>query len=257
MFGIGFDVPTLAVRCKASGAAGPTLPALSGLIGLYDAADVGTLAQNSNGTGAVAIGDPVGHWASAGMGPVNVSQSTAGRRPILQSDGSRYWFECDGSDDMLENTSVAVSPSFTIVMAVHVEVINNYTSGVFSLDAANDFQIQSAHSSQMRFGVGASNLGFSMGAQSVDYANQDLVMTFSLDAVAGTAVLRLNGAVVNTQTGYNGGLSATQKMRFMVNRGAGNEVGGRLYRAAVWNGAANVEIAAAETWVGAGAGLSL
>ena len=71
----------------------------------YDPSDNSTLKQNSNGTGAVALNDPVGYMANKAGGGSNATVVTAGLRPLWKADGNgKNYLEFDGTDDHLDLT---------------------------------------------------------------------------------------------------------------------------------------------------------
>ena len=76
----------------------------------YDPSDLTSLAQNSDGTGAVTVGDPVGYMADKSGNGNHATQATASRRPILrQTVGGEYYLEFDGVDDYLDSTTLSSS----------------------------------------------------------------------------------------------------------------------------------------------------
>jgi len=80
---------------------------LAGLIGWYDSADLTAMAQNSDGTGAVAVGDQVGWWKDKSPTGANVTQGTAANRPTLTANkvNGRAALTFDGSNDTLASAS--------------------------------------------------------------------------------------------------------------------------------------------------------
>jgi hypothetical protein len=94
------------LRPTASGAAFTPL-ALSGLVGWYDSSDLSRMAQNSDGSGAVAVGDQVGYWADKSGGGNHVTQGIAANRPTLTAAAvnGRAALVFDGSNDNLSRTS--------------------------------------------------------------------------------------------------------------------------------------------------------
>lgn len=76
----------------------------------YDPSDLTSMFQNSNGTTAVAVGDPVGYIADKSGNGYHAIQATAGLRPVLRQDAQgRYYLETDGSDDILVASFTAVT----------------------------------------------------------------------------------------------------------------------------------------------------
>jgi hypothetical protein len=73
------------LRPKAAGGFNPrTIP---GLAAWWDASKTGSLAQISDGTGAVSNGDPVAYWADLSGNARHMTQPTNGLRPTLASSG--------------------------------------------------------------------------------------------------------------------------------------------------------------------------
>ena len=58
---------------------------ISGCIGWYDSADLSSMKQNSDGSGSVVAGDPVGYWADKGSSAAHVTASGSAR-PTLAAD---------------------------------------------------------------------------------------------------------------------------------------------------------------------------
>jgi len=77
---------------------------IAGLQGWWDASDLSTMAQNSNGTTAVAsASDPVGYWADKSGNGRHAKQTTNNNRPQVQlADlNGRPGLNFDGSDDFM------------------------------------------------------------------------------------------------------------------------------------------------------------
>ncbi len=100
MIGIGatlFKVPTM----HGGAAFSPASLFAAGEEGSwYDPADLTTLFQNSNGTTAVAVGDPVGYMGDKSGNGNHAIQATSTKRPTLQQDGSLYYLDFGGDDGL-------------------------------------------------------------------------------------------------------------------------------------------------------------
>ena len=100
MIGIGatlFKVPTM----HGGAAFSPASLFSSGEEGAwYDPSDLSTLFQNSNGTTAVSVGDPVGYIADKSGNGNHAIQATPTKRPTLQQDGSLYYLDFGGDDGL-------------------------------------------------------------------------------------------------------------------------------------------------------------
>ncbi len=123
MFGLGFDIPTLAVRLRR-GASGTDwdsqVSALPGLLAWYDPKDLTTLFQDAAGTTPVTSdGDPVGLMLDKSENGHHMAQTTAAARPTYETDGSHHWVSFDGVNDSFAATAFAWgSDEATVSMAV-------------------------------------------------------------------------------------------------------------------------------------------
>lgn len=90
---------------RATGLSSPLV--ISGCIGWYDSADLTAMAANSDGTGAVAVGDQVGYWKDKSATAAHVTQGIAANRPTLtaSSVNGRSALVFDGSNDNLAKSS--------------------------------------------------------------------------------------------------------------------------------------------------------
>jgi hypothetical protein len=70
--------------------------------------------QNSNGTTAVTVGDPVGYSGDKSPNLKNAIMATAAQRPLAASGGGLSWLQFDNSNDAL----AAASPGFTSAMDI-------------------------------------------------------------------------------------------------------------------------------------------
>lgn len=80
---------------------------ISGLIGWYDSADTASMAQNTDGTGAVTAGTQVGYWKDKSKTAAHLTQSTAANRPTWTANAvnGRTALVFDGTNDTLAITS--------------------------------------------------------------------------------------------------------------------------------------------------------
>lgn len=92
--------------------------------GYYSFQDLSKLKQNSDGTGAAAVGSPVGYVEDlSGNGNHLVTLTTA-RRPTLQQDaGGNYYLDLDGVDDEFRcydgtNANLLQSTQFSFFTAI-------------------------------------------------------------------------------------------------------------------------------------------
>lgn len=99
----------------------------------YDASDLSTLAQNSDGTGAVAVGDPVGRIMDKSGNNRHAIQATAGMRPTLRQDSAGYYY----LEFVAASTQTLVgawSPTaYPVTMMFSGQMNTATTGGMFSL----------------------------------------------------------------------------------------------------------------------------
>lgn len=84
--------------------------------GMWDATDLSTLRQNSDGTGAVTTaGTPVGYAEDLSGNGWHQIQATASARPAIAIDGNGvYFLQPDGVDDFLARTVSSITAPWTI-----------------------------------------------------------------------------------------------------------------------------------------------
>jgi hypothetical protein len=117
------------LRPRATGFNPKSIP---GLVGWWDAADLSTLNQNSNGTTSVsATNDPIGSWKDKSSSGNDIIQATANNRPVYDSAGTngKPAVLFDGLNDVLRRTPSATIGS-NAVTAISVYVLRN--AGTFA-----------------------------------------------------------------------------------------------------------------------------
>ena len=203
----------------ASGAA--TLPALTAAgtatapftpANLFSASETGVwyepspanCFQNSNGTGACAVGDPVGYLTDLSGNGHHAIQATSGSRPILRQDAAgNYYLEFDATDDYLRSaTSTGISggqasteylsarfaavPSTVLIMTAY---------GINAGDDARQLGTQGA-AQTYRWGVWGANDLTGGPAMTTDPFVQGGLFGWTTDGIVG----RVNGAEVASKT---------------------------------------------------------
>lgn len=80
---------------------------ISGLISWYDSADSSSMAQNTDGTGAVTAGTQVGYWKDKSKTAAHLTQSTAANRPTWTANAvnNKTALVFDGTNDTLALSS--------------------------------------------------------------------------------------------------------------------------------------------------------
>jgi hypothetical protein len=124
---------------RATGIASPLV--ISGCIGWYDSLDLTAMAKESDGTGAVAVGDRVGYWKDKSTTAAHVTQGVDANRPTLTSSqvNGRAALRFDGSNDNLSVASYSAQSSrsgltrFMIVSSTQAAIAASTSAGGASI----------------------------------------------------------------------------------------------------------------------------
>lgn len=114
---------------------------IAGLLAWYDASDLSTLAQNSDGTSAAtAESDPVGYVRDKGPNGHNLTQAVNNDRPILDlsAQNGRAALRFDGSNDCLTSATSYLSGVTSTVLIVAQREGDTTVATAFSTGRAND-----------------------------------------------------------------------------------------------------------------------
>lgn len=106
----------------------------------YDPSDLSTMFQDSAGTTPVtAVGQPVGKILDKSGRGNHATQSTAGYKPLLQTENGRNYLAFDGLDDFLVTGNVDFSSTDKIAVAAGVRKLSDAGAGVVcELSATGD-----------------------------------------------------------------------------------------------------------------------
>ena len=113
---------------RATGISSPLV--ISGCIGWYDSADLTAMAQNSDGTGAVAVGDQVGYWKDKSPTAAHVTQGNGANRPTLTAAAvnGRAALVFDGSNDNLSRAAYTAQNSLPGL--THIKVFSTSQTSI-------------------------------------------------------------------------------------------------------------------------------
>ena len=115
---------------------------ISGCVGWYDSADLSAMKQNSDGTGGVAAGDPVGYWADKSSTGAHVT-ATGTARPTLSATGfnSKQALVFNGSSTNLSRANYTATNSLSGL--TRIAVCGHTTNTVAAMsrvyDGGSDF----------------------------------------------------------------------------------------------------------------------
>lgn len=165
----------------------------------YDPSDLATMFQNSNGTGAVAIGDPVGYIADKSGNGYHAIQATAAARPVLRRDvQGRYYLEADGTDDVLAASFTAVSTDRAMMVAalqIDSTALSSADEAFSAGNSGNDNPTLfiRRYVDPRVFGGWRSQVGVSAGADWTSAAGSDGRHVFTCHASDANVALRMDG----------------------------------------------------------------
>ena len=129
------------------------------------------LTADEDGTGSVAAGGTVGRVTDIGAAGSHLLQSTAGLRPVYQTDGQRHWLEFDGADDILSATFTARTQPWERVSAFRkIDALPVADNDVF-LCAPNSFtgQLYITDAGELRISSGTELGGLAGPAVGADF----------------------------------------------------------------------------------------
>jgi hypothetical protein len=233
-----------------------------GVVGAwYDPSDLSTMFQNSNGTTAVAVGDPVGYIADKSGNGKHATQATAAARPFLRQDaGGRYYLEFNGAAYNLSTSAIDFSATDkmtviaganapTATVAIFLELTANAVNNNGGFNISDNDALGGLSTYRTRGTVSAG--GGNLAAPAPDL----LVGTWQFDnaaAQASQAIVRINGATVtDTAVGTTTAGNYANAVLYIGSRAGGSVFfNGHLYGLIVAGATKTAaEIANGEAWM--------
>jgi len=163
---------------------------ITGLQGWWDAADLSSMAQNSDGTTAVtSTNDPVGFWRDKSGNARHAKQTINNNRPQVQiaDKNGRPGLNFDGSDDYFACDSGATFAAAVAIAVVRRTGTPTNFAGIFMLRNS------------------ASAVGFSNSAQGFFVQQTGTVVGFIFGLATDGGLMRSNGtALTPTNDGFFG-----------------------------------------------------
>jgi hypothetical protein len=207
----------------------------------YDPSDLSTMFQNSDGTTAVAVGDPVGYIADKSGNGFHAIQTSSTKRPILRQDaGGKYYLEFDGSNDFLITANTidfSATDEVTTFSGVRKES-DAATAVVFELSATLDsnagvfalFAPSADGAYSYRF-ISKGALPSGSGSSVFAEAPHTAVLTGIGDISADISALRMNGTLVeeNTTSDQSTGNYGNYKLYIGARNGTAFFLNGGIY----------------------------
>jgi hypothetical protein len=234
------------LRPIAPGGFNPTR--LAGLIGWYDSADLASMAQNADGTGAVTVGSQVGYWADKSGSGNHLTQSSGANRPTLTANqvNGRDALRFDGSNDFLTRTGYTAQTSLTGLTRIMVISSSQLSMGTRVMTSG----FVEAGGGQCFFTTGSAPtavLRCSINTYHLDVARPDdtiplRVYSSVYNGTAGTMQTFYDGVEVATGSGAPATTSATANPVIWVgsNVGVNNFVNGPIAEYIIYNRALSV-----------------
>jgi len=228
----------------------------------YDPSDLTTLFQNSNGTTAVAVGDPVGYIADKSGNTNHAIQATSDRRPVLREAGGLYYLEFDGANSCLATSAIDFSggDQMSLSTGARKEGSSNQMIAELSDNIANNagtFRLF-GNSTLWRYSSKGSSLV--SGTASPYNAPVTSILTGTSDISADQLTIRVDGVdkesvTTNQGTGNYGNYVLNMGAR---NNGAAQPLTGDIYGLIVRNVVSNAaDIAFTEAYLAAKSGITL
>lgn len=197
-----------AVVTGAGGGFSPTKDAE--LIGWWDAADAATL---------TATGGAVSAWADKAGGTA-LTQAGGGLHPMT---GTRMLnglnvLDFNGAQYLAATRTLPASGDVAMHMAVVIDSVDNLFDSVISVDAANDFQFDSASNTEFAGRLNTTGIGSALGLTGGPFAGA-LIVSLVFNRTGGQAEVFVGGVSRGVMS-YTAALSISQLLRVMANRAA-------------------------------------
>lgn len=232
MIGIGatlFKVPTM----HGGAAFSPKSLFANGEEGAwYDPSDLSSMFQNSDGTTAVAVGDPVGYIADKSGNGNHAIQATSTKRPTLRQDGSLYYLDFEG-DDALATSAIDFTGSdqLTVCSGARKDTDTTMVVGELSANVGTNngaFRLASL-SNTWRYGAKGTSI---VNVNATPYGAASLsVLTGLSDISDPVATIRVDGVQKATSTTSQGTGNLGNHTLNLGARGNGSSLflDGRIY----------------------------
>jgi hypothetical protein len=263
MIGVGatlFKVPTM----HGGAAFSPASLFSNGEEGVwYDPSDLSTMFQNSDGTTAVAVGDPVGYIADKSGNGNHAIQATSAKRPTLRESGGLYYLEFSGAQGLRTGSNIDFTATDTMSVFVGVKKDNDNTANMLEHSANigttnGTFRVHSGAGGLYRNQSKGDVL--SNANNSDNAAPSTNVLTGQSKISTDSNVLRIDGVEAATSTTNQGvGNYISDQLNIgSRNDGGSAQLTGRIYSMIVRNVlSSDAEIDSTEAYVASKTGVSL
>ena len=209
----------------------------------FDPSDLSTLFQNSDGTGAPAVGQPVGYMADKSGNGHNATQPTSTKRPTLRTANGLYYLEFDGADDCLKTTFIDFTG--TDAMSVFTGVkknddVNNNTVVELGNDVSfgDAFRLMSFKANNNKFGFSSVGDGSVRTAYGNAVAGASTAVLTGVSKISTPSVfIREGGSLIETSVASQGaGVYDNNLLNIGArNNGTANQLNGNVYSLIIRN----------------------
>lgn len=175
----------------------------------YDPSDLSTLFQNSDGTTAVSVGDPVGYMADKSGNGNHAIQATSDKRPTLQQDGSLYFLQFDGANDCLATSAIDFTGGDSMTVSAGLTRDDLTTSVVAELSATvtgntGAFRLAAISTASGQLRYQSRGDGSAQQANAAPFGTGKNVLTGVSDISDQVCTIRVDGTVEGTDTDSQG-----------------------------------------------------
>ena len=174
---------------------------LSGCVGWWDSSDLSAMKQEIDGTGSVAVGDPVGYWADKSPTGAHLAASTTARRPTLTASA------VNGRSALVFSAASSTSLNRSLYTAT------NGLSGLTRI-AVCQSTLNNVSMMARNFNGGSSDFMYMNGAIRIGYDSTAATNFMAGTSVSSNGSVALNvysdtfaGGSPSTTAFYSGGLS--------------------------------------------------
>tara|TARA_R110000796_G_scaffold1718_2_gene7091 strand:+ start:345 stop:1142 length:798 start_codon:yes stop_codon:yes gene_type:complete len=233
-----------------------------------DVSDVSSLFQNSDGTVAAVVGQPVGYVTDKSGNGNHAIQATSTKAPVLRQSGDLYYLEFDGADDGLQIPTLTLTATDKVTHFTGHRKIGTGNSVLLEHSANavttnGTFSVSAPQNDTNKYLVAATGTVRSSNNVNAEEYNEPFtgVLTVTADIAGDLLLGRINGTEVFSDTGDmgTGNFSAAEPLNIGArNSGAGLQFEGYVYQLIVVGRiASSNEILETERYVARKTGVNL
>lgn len=238
-------------------------------VSLFAGGEQGVLFDISPANTGTSVGNPVSSLLDRSGRGNTATSSTAGSQPILRQSGALHYLEFDGVNDWMQTAAFDLAARDELTVILGLRKLVNTPAGMAVEFSANAFSNPGAFylaapeatgsGSDYRFYARGNSAPAAAVTSGVVLAPDTCILTATADISANSRVLRRNGVQVGTSALAMGG-SAWRSYPLYLGARAGTSLrfNGWIFGLIVINRQLSAaELAAAEAWMAAKAGVTL